>query len=92
MGILLAVTPALCHPTLSETTKQKIPRKRSPCPGAALLERGKWERHSKRKATGRGEESKSCEAALKEAGDIWFRSKEGGEKKGEMCKIQYPYG
>lgn len=78
MGILLTVTPAPCHSVLSETTRQKIPRERSPWPGAALLGRGERERCSERQVTGGGgEESQSRETALKEAGDARFRSGSG---------------
>lgn len=77
MGILLAVTPAPCHSALSETMRQKIPRERSPWPGAALLGRGERERCSERQVTGGGEESQSRETALKEAGDVRCRSGSG---------------
>lgn len=73
MGILLVVTPAPCHSALSETVRQRIPRERSPCPGAALLGRGKPQRCSERQVTGGGEESQSHETALEEA-DVRFRS------------------
>lgn len=42
------------------------------------------EKDTERQATGGGEESKSHEATRKEAGGVWFRSREG-EKKRQRC-------